>query len=467
MPDFESLVEELLRIRPDLTRGELELRVKGKKETVGAGYLTEQGALYLVAGELGVSLQPTSPPEMRIKDVYIGANDMTVVARVLAVYPVSTYIRKKDGGEGRYRRLAIFDGQQSVRLTAWDQQVDEIEKIGIKADTAVRIVSAYVKQGLDGRPNLNIGNRGRIEIVSDPQVAGKLTPLAGVTEGLSKITQERQFLAVECDVKSEPRYSEFVRSDGSSGSLFQFSAMGVSGQSEARVVVWSPSDRPNLKPGQRVVVTNLRSRRASTGEFELHGDAGTAILPGDVKVPIEFRVACVSEAPTGKSVLAIGTDMKVRTILVGKGLVVPIRNDAILVCADTKSGETMVCNTPESMRITKESLIPELDRLVTKLRDAKDEGALVMVEVIALSKGTVEEVQLRDGSTAKLGEFLVGDDTGETRMVGWREHSEQVRGIRPGDRLRMVGVTVKSSKTGGRNLQIFTTSVVEVIRSAS
>ncbi len=57
MYDFDVLVGELLQQKPELSRDELLRRIEDKKRTVGAGYLTDQGALFLVAGEMGVSLR--------------------------------------------------------------------------------------------------------------------------------------------------------------------------------------------------------------------------------------------------------------------------------------------------------------------------------------------------------------------------------------------------------------------------
>src|SRR5580698_9400858 len=108
MYDFESLVDEVLRSRPELTREEIMSLIQEKKQTVGAGFLTDQGALFLIAGELGVQLHHMTATDLTLKDLYVGANDITIVARVLAVYPISEY-KKKDGSTGRYRRVVLFD----------------------------------------------------------------------------------------------------------------------------------------------------------------------------------------------------------------------------------------------------------------------------------------------------------------------------------------------------------------------
>lgn len=459
MSDFEALVDELLRSRPELTREELMRRVEEKKDTVGAGYLTDQGALFLVAGELGVVLQRPVSSDLSIKDLHVGANDITIVARVLGIYPTSTY-QKKDGGSGRYRRFVLFDKERSVRLTVWDEQTDEPEKLGIGVGAPVRVVSGYVKQGLDGKPNLNLGKRGRLELLKEEAVAEKLVGLDGVSEKLTKLTEERPFPVVECVVSSEPRYSEFVREDGSSGSLFQFEVTGDGSKDRHRVVVWSPSSRPDLKVGQRVRLTNLRSRRSSRGELELHGDAGSTILVDSKKTSTELRVAAISDAFGNPTVLALDREKRVRVVEVApesglKG------GDVITVSPDQESNGRMVCKSPGSLSHAKGDGFPSLTELSVKVKNARDEAAQIMVEVIALSRGTAVDVRLRDGTTVKKGELVVGDDTGEIEVEGWRDDSKRFSGIEPGERLRLVGVTPKSTKMGAWTLQASALTVVE------
>jgi len=465
MYDFETLVGELLQSRPELNRPELMRRIEEKKQTVGAGYLTDQGALFLVAGELGVSLRKEEvSPSLTLKDLYIGANDVTVAARVLAIYPEATY-KKKEGGAGKYRRLVLFDGSQSVKLTAWEEKADEVSRAGLQVGSPVRIVSGYVKQGLDGRPNLNLGKRGKIEVLSDKEVSTRLPPLSAATEKLTKPSQERQFVALAGVVSSEPRFSEFTRSDGSEGSLFQFGVAGDGGD-EVRVVVWSPSVRPELKRSQRVVITNVRTKRSANGEFEVHGDAGSTIVVSSATERTELRVAAISSGPANKTVLGLDRNGRVRVVEIGNGVKEPAVGDVVGAVPDSGSEGRLYCKTPGSLEIIRGGSFPGLDELATKLRDAKVEGSQIMVEVIALSHGVVDDVNLRDGSTVKKGELVVGDDTGEIKLVAWRELGGRVSGIQPGERLRVVGATVKSTKMGAWVLQVSSFTAIEKLRGS-
>ena len=52
MSEFDTLVNKLLEQKPDLTRSEIDEKIKLKKDKIGAGYLTDQGALFLIASDL-------------------------------------------------------------------------------------------------------------------------------------------------------------------------------------------------------------------------------------------------------------------------------------------------------------------------------------------------------------------------------------------------------------------------------
>lgn len=275
MYDFDSLVEEVLRNKPGLTREEVMSMIEEKKQTVGAGFLTDQGALFLIAGELGVQLHHMTTTDLTLKDLYVGANDITVVARVLAIYPVAEY-KRKDGAVGRYRRLVLFDRSGMSKLTIWDDNPDAIKLTDVVVDTPVRVMNGYVRQGLDGRPSLNLGKRGKIEAVGDERLVSKLAPLSSLSKPLDGIDGAQELAAVEGVVLTESRSSSFTRQDGSPGSLTQFELGGSSTKERIRIVIWN-AQGVETKPGQKVIVTNLRLKKNMNGDRELHGDGGSVV----------------------------------------------------------------------------------------------------------------------------------------------------------------------------------------------
>ena len=86
---------------------------------------------------------------------------------------------------------------------------------------------------------------------------------------------------------------------------------------------------------------------------------------------------------------------------------------------------------------------------------------LPALDVMALSKGTVREVSLKDGSTAKKGEVVLGDDTGEITAVAWDEVSKVIGEIQVGEKVRVHDAVIQVSKMGVETLELNRSSKVE------
>ena len=73
MSDFEELLSKLLEKIPELSRSVIEEKINEKKDRIGSGYLTDEGALFLIASDLGVSLEESQKTEIELKDLFVGA----------------------------------------------------------------------------------------------------------------------------------------------------------------------------------------------------------------------------------------------------------------------------------------------------------------------------------------------------------------------------------------------------------
>jgi hypothetical protein len=219
---------------------------------------------------------------------------------------------------------------------------------------------------------MNLGKRGKIEVISNQLVASKLLSLASASRPIAEVDFDNVPAAVEGVAATDGRTSEFTRDDGSGGSLTQFD-LGDAGGKRVRVVVWNGSVMPEVISGMRLRITNLRSKKGRQGEQELHGDTATIIkvLDGAHAEPTQ--------------------------------------------------------------------------RLV-KVADAKKSIGRLDLEVMALSKGSLREVNLRDGSVVKKAEVVISDGTGEITLVAWKDLSEVVGGINAGERLRVRDVIIQKSR---------------------
>ena len=108
LSEFDELLNNILKQKPEFTRQDVLDKINQKKEKIGAGYLTEQGALFLIASDLGITLGQTIKTQIGLKDLSIGAKDVSVESRVLNISPARQFSRK-DGSPFLLRTMTIYD----------------------------------------------------------------------------------------------------------------------------------------------------------------------------------------------------------------------------------------------------------------------------------------------------------------------------------------------------------------------
>ena len=162
MSNFEELLSKLLEAAPELSRSVIEDRIAEKKDKIGSGYLTDQGALFLVASDLGISLEQSQRIEIELKDLFVGAKEVTVESRILNMSPTKQFT-KKDGTPFLLRTMTVYDSNSTVSVKLWDEKANLPGIEELKPGDLVKIIKAYVKSDLTGAPTINIGSGASIE----------------------------------------------------------------------------------------------------------------------------------------------------------------------------------------------------------------------------------------------------------------------------------------------------------------
>lgn len=80
------------------------------------------------------------------------------------------------------------------------------------------------------------------------------------------------------------------------------------------------------------------------------------------------------------------------------------------------------------------------------------DGGPVVVEAIVLQAPDTADVNTKSGETVTVTSTLLGDDTGEIRLVGWRSQSNYVNRLSVGDRVRIIGATAGAGREGRAEL---------------
>ena len=192
MSDFEELLSKLLEKIPELSRSVIEERIKEKKEKIGSGYLTDPGALFLVASDLGVELEDSQKTEIALKDIFVGAKEVSLESRVLNMSPAKQFI-KKDGTPFFLRTMTVYDANSVVSVKLWDEKATLPEIENLRPGDLVKIIKAYVKSDITGAPTINIGSGGMIE---QKKSNSDIPLINSITIDISKIKEEQKDLVV-------------------------------------------------------------------------------------------------------------------------------------------------------------------------------------------------------------------------------------------------------------------------------
>src|SRR5579885_659027 len=287
-------MSKLLEQKPELSRKDIEEMIQRKKEKIGAGYLTDQGALFLIASDLGVSLSEPLKVEMSLKDIYVGAKEITLETRVMNVYPARQFSRK-DGSQFMLRNMTVYDGDQRAKVKLWDEKANLPGIENLKPGDLVKIIKAYVKSDMRGEPIINVGSGSTIE----PDGTESTIPsLDSITDDVSNVKENQQNLVVSGILDGNVRTSEFTNFKGEPAKSLQLRLKGKDG-TIIRVVLWNKDESTIPKmitSGAKTRLIGVRTKMGQMG-LEIHGDEGTVIeIEGATDVqPIIIRILSITK----------------------------------------------------------------------------------------------------------------------------------------------------------------------------
>lgn len=177
----EVLWEKLKR--KGLSDIEIEERIRQKLEEVG-GLLTEEGALTIIANELGIIEEPEY---LRIADLIDGMSSVNILGRVLG-FTEPREFQRSDGSVGAVSNIILADKTGKTALTLWDHEVRLTEQI--KRGDILKIVDGITREGKRG-VQIQLG-RGKVILnpEDDPRIK-EIPPLSV----LAARPTERKYIA--------------------------------------------------------------------------------------------------------------------------------------------------------------------------------------------------------------------------------------------------------------------------------
>ena len=462
MSEFEELLEKIQEQKPELTKQDIDDRIKQKIEKIGPGYLTDEGALFLIAKDLGISLKQTLKTEMSLKDIYVGAKDVSIESRVLNISPTKQFSRK-DGSPFLLRTMTVYDNDSAVSVKLWDEKANLPGIEELKPGDLIKIIKAYIKSDLNGSPTINVGSGSNIESTNKES---KIIAVDELTVDVSQVKENQSNLVVSGKIDGSITTLEFTNRRGEPGKGLK---MRLKGNDDATkgVVIWGKDESflPKVIPqNAKVRLLGVRTKIGNQG-LEIHGNEATLIEieGGKESEPVIVRVATMKRNDGGKTV-AMGIDNKKNTVYLtdSSNMLDSISAGDVIECMPAQVfGNAVTINHNSFVRKIDDESIPQLSSLRTKISEIKS-GNNYCVEAIILKEPEKREVQTKTGETILLSEMFVEDDSGQIWIKGWRNQAILLDGLSSGEIISVTAVNAKAGLEG--RTELFLTPFSAVVK---
>ena len=458
-------MSKLLEQKSELTKEDIEEQIKQKKEKIGAGYLTDQGALFLIASDYGITLSEPLKIEMELKDLYAGAKEISLETRVLNLSPAKQFSRK-DGSPFYLRTMTVYDANTTASVKLWDEKANLPGIENLKPGDLIKIIKAYVKSDLDGSPTINIGSGSNIEPVN---TESEIPTIDTITKDISELEEGQKDLVISGIIDGIISGMEFTNSRGKPGKALRMRLKGKDG-SAMRVVLWGKDESfiPNMiSQSAKVRLLGVKVRSGNQG-LEIHGNDATIveIEGGKQTEPVIARVLSMLTTDNGKKmILAVDNKKNLYNISdLTNSTSICVEGDVIECMPSKIYGNSITLDENSFVRkLDNDESIPSLSQLRTKINDVKVDGNYC-IESIILKVPERREVQTKSGESIALSEMFVEDDTGSIWVKGWRNQARIIDKCELGEIVSITGLNAKAGLEG--RIELFLTAFSKIIKKS-
>ena len=271
----EEIIQQILSKHPEVSRNQILENLKIEKSKTG-GFIADETLLRLIAARYGVEiLKDRVYRKLSISHLVPGLNNVTITARVVAVYPPRTFEGKKSG---KFASLMIADKDATLRVILWNDKVELIEAGELKAGQIVRFSHGYTREDRKGKAELHLGNRSQIEVEPENIKADEYPLIGKFAIKINKITKAYKNIHLIGTVKELFSASTFTRSDMSTGTVMRFTLADETG--EIPVVIWNEKAEElekSLRINANLQLVNAKVKENANGKFEVHIDSYTYV----------------------------------------------------------------------------------------------------------------------------------------------------------------------------------------------
>jgi ssDNA-binding replication factor A large subunit len=183
MPTLDEIIDKL-EAQSNINRDELKEKIKKRHDGL-EGFVSMEGAAYLVAKELGVNMLSSEKRKLDIKNIVTGMRNVSVAGRLFRISNTVDF-KKSNGNSGRVANIFIGDRTGFVRMPLWNDQVKMLDEGSINIGDVVQVSGAISQENIYGEVELSLGKYGKVFNVSDEAMSAEIEKEYPPAEDLQK-----------------------------------------------------------------------------------------------------------------------------------------------------------------------------------------------------------------------------------------------------------------------------------------
>lgn len=152
---IDELVKKISSLS-GLSEQEIKLKIS-EKQTELSGLISDEGAAYIVAKELGINLVREAE-RLKIASIIPGMQNIDIIGRVVKMTGIKEFSTER--AKGRVMNIFIADETGSARISLWNDEINRIKDLAVGIIIRVR---GYVKEDNIGGMEIRIGRFGSLD----------------------------------------------------------------------------------------------------------------------------------------------------------------------------------------------------------------------------------------------------------------------------------------------------------------
>ena len=284
-----------------LSKTEIQSLVEEKKEEL-KGLISDEGALFVIAKELGVEVSGENQEllneiELNISDITLNMKNIVLVGRIKDIFNLNSF-KKSNGEVGYVGAFKLHDNTGDIRIVLWDDQVNVFKDERFEKNEIVKILNGNAKQGRYGGIEIHIGRFSKIILAPEDVDYKKYPKIKEEFKLINEINENLGSISIEGKVMNRSPVREFTRKDGQNGKVCSLTVRDSSGKT--RISFWNDDiDKiEKIDIGDFISLSSLNPRKSNftEGQIDLHATSWTQITKKD-KV-IKFKTQIIDNIDT-------------------------------------------------------------------------------------------------------------------------------------------------------------------------